>query len=90
MLLAAMLGLVFMALGVSLLFSMQSYFQQREQIVNYLMSRAGSPASGVVLLLRYRELDISSQFVQCFCALGILGVALITRNSLRLSFTGNV
>jgi len=57
-LIAAMLGLVFMALGVSLLFSMQTYLQQREQIVNTLMSRAGSPASGVVLLLRYRELNI--------------------------------
>ncbi len=67
-LIAAMLGLIFMALGVSLLFSMQSYFQQREQIVNTLMSRAGSPASGVVLLLRYRELNIvpslSNTFVQ--------------------------
>ena len=67
-LIAAMLGLVFMALGVSLLFSMQSYFQQREQIVNTLMSRAGSPASGVVLLLRYRELNIvaslSNTFIQ--------------------------
>ena len=67
-LIAAMLGLVFMALGVSLLFSMQSYFQQREQIVNTLMSRAGTPASGVVLLLRYRELNIvpalSNTFVQ--------------------------
>jgi hypothetical protein len=67
-LIAAMLGLIFMALGVSLLFSMQSYFQQREQIVNTLMSRAGSPASGVVLLLRYRELNIfpslSSAFLQ--------------------------
>ncbi len=66
-LIAAMLGLIFMALVVSLLFSMQSYFQQREQIVNTLMSRAGTPASGVVLLLRYRELNIvpslSSAFV---------------------------
>jgi hypothetical protein len=65
-LLAALLGLVFMALGVSLLFSMQSYFQQREQIVNTLMSRAGSPASGVVLLLRYRELNIVPSLSDAF------------------------
>jgi hypothetical protein len=66
-LLAAVLGLIFMALVVSLLFSMLSYLQQREQIVNTLMSRAGAPASGVVLLMRYRELNIvhnlSSAFV---------------------------
>jgi len=65
-LIAAMLGLIFMALGVSLLFSMQSYFQQREQTVNTLMSRAGSPASGVVLLLRYRELNIVSSLSHTF------------------------
>jgi len=65
-LIAAMLGLIFMALGVSLLFSMQSYFQQREQIVNTLMSRAGSPASGVVLLLRYRELNIVASLSHAF------------------------
>ena len=65
-LIAAMLGLIFMALGVSLLFSMQSYFQQREQTVNTLMSRAGSPASGVVLLLRYRELNIFTSLSQAF------------------------
>jgi Ion channel len=57
-LVAAVLGLIFMALVVSLLFSMQSNFQHREQVVNTLMSRAGVPASGVVLLLRYRELNI--------------------------------
>jgi len=65
---AAMIGLIFMALEVSLLFSMQSYLQQREQIVNTLTSRAGMPPSGLVLLLRYRELNIvpslSTTFVQ--------------------------
>jgi len=65
-LMAAMLGLIFMALGVSLLFSMQSYFQQREQTVNTLTSRAGSPASGVVLLLRYRELNIVPSLANTF------------------------
>lgn len=57
-LLAAVLGLICMALVVSLLFSMLSYLQQREQVVNTLMSRAGTPPSGVVLLMRYRELNI--------------------------------
>lgn len=57
-LLAAVLGLICLALVVSLLFSMLSYLQQREQIVNTLMSRAGTPPSGVVLLMRYRELNI--------------------------------
>jgi hypothetical protein len=64
---AAVLGLIFMALVVSLLFSMLSYLQQREQVVNTLMSRAGAPPSGVVVLMRYRELNIvqnlSSTFV---------------------------
>ncbi|HEY9775630.1 MAG TPA: potassium channel family protein [Planktothrix sp.] len=55
---AAVLGLVFLALEVSLLFSLQSYLQMREQVVTTLFSRAGRPASGVVLLLRYRELNI--------------------------------
>jgi hypothetical protein len=55
---AAVLGLICMALVVSLLFSMLSYLQQREQVVNTLMSRAGTPPSGVVLLMRYRELNI--------------------------------
>jgi len=57
-LVAAVLGLIFMALVVSLLFQMLSYLQQREQVVNTLMSRAGLPPSGVVLLMRYRELAI--------------------------------
>jgi len=57
-LIAAVLGLIFMALVVSMLFSMLSYLQQREQVVNTLMSRAGLPPSGVVLLMRYRELKI--------------------------------
>ncbi len=67
-LLAAVLGLIFMALVVSLLFSMLSYLQERESVVNTLVSRAGQPPSGVVLLMRYRELSIlpslSTSFVQ--------------------------
>jgi hypothetical protein len=55
---AAMMGLIFMALEISFLFTLQNYLQMREQTVNTLLSRAGSPASGVVLLLRYRELGI--------------------------------
>jgi hypothetical protein len=55
---AATSGLVFMAMAVSYLFSLQSLVQQREQLVNTLISRAGAPASGVVMLLRYKELDI--------------------------------
>ena len=55
---AATSGLLFMALAVSYLFSLQSLVQQREQLVNTLISRAGAPASGLVLLLRYKELNI--------------------------------
>lgn len=55
---AAMLGIIFMAMQVSFLFTLQMYLQQREQVVNTLNSRAGSPASGLVLLLRYQELGI--------------------------------
>jgi hypothetical protein len=55
---AAMMGLIFMALEISFLFTLQNYLQIREQTVNTLLSRAGTPASGVVLLLRYRELGI--------------------------------
>ena len=55
---AATSGLVFMALAVSYLFSLQSLVQQREQVVSTLISRAGAPASGLVLLLRYKELNI--------------------------------
>lgn len=65
-LIAAVLGLVFMALVVSLLFSMLSYLQQREQVVNTLMSRAGVPPSGVVLLMRYRELNIVGSLSAAF------------------------
>lgn len=65
-LLAAVLGLIFMALVVSLLFSMLSYLQQREQVVNTLTSRAGLPASGVVVLMRYRELNIVGNLSSAF------------------------
>jgi hypothetical protein len=57
-LLAAITGLVFMALQVSYLFTLQSLVQQREQMVNSVVSRTGAPASGIILLLRYKELDI--------------------------------
>jgi hypothetical protein len=63
---AAMLGLIFMALEISFLFTLQNYLQAREQTVNTLLSRAGSPASGVVLLLRYRELGIVSTLGTAF------------------------
>lgn len=56
----ALCGLIFMALDISFLFTVQNWLQQREQIVNTLTSRAGTPASGLVLLLRYKELNILS------------------------------
>jgi hypothetical protein len=56
----ALCGLIFMALDISFLFTVQNWLQQREQIVNTLSSRAGTPASGLVLLLRYKELGILS------------------------------
>ncbi|HEY9678250.1 MAG TPA: potassium channel family protein [Drouetiella sp.] len=55
---AATSGLMFMALVVSYLFSLQTLVQQRETVVNTVISRAGAPASGLVLMLRYRELNI--------------------------------
>lgn len=63
---AACLGLVFLALEVSYLFSLQNYLQLREQVVTTLFSRAGRPASGVVILLRYRELDIVPSLASSF------------------------
>jgi len=59
-LIAAIAGLTFMALQVSYLFTVQSLVQQREQVVNAIVSRCGAPASGVIILLRYKELDIVS------------------------------
>lgn len=56
--LAAICGLLFMALLVSHLFTLQTQLQSREEVVNEMASRAGAPASGVVLLMRYRELEI--------------------------------
>lgn len=56
--LAAVCGLLFFALLVSHLFTLQSQLHAREKVVNEMATRAGSPASGVVLLLRYRELEI--------------------------------
>jgi Ion channel len=65
-LLAAVSGLSFMALQVSYLFTLQSLVQQREQVVNTVVSRTGTPASGIVLLLRYKELGIMSGFGSSF------------------------
>jgi hypothetical protein len=65
---AAAMGLIFMALEISLLFTLQNYLQMREQVINTLTSRAGTPASGLVLLLRYKELNMTaglgSSFIQ--------------------------
>lgn len=65
-LIAAISGLSFMALEVSYLFTLQSLVQQREQVVNTVISRAGAPASGLVLLLRYRELGIVDSLSNSF------------------------
>jgi Ion channel len=62
----ALCGLIFMALDISFLFTVQNWLQQREQIVNTLSSRAGTPASGLVLLLRYKELEILSSLGPSF------------------------
>jgi len=59
-LIAAVSGLSYMALSISYLFTLQSLVQQREQVVNTVVSRAGTPASGIVLLLRYKELGLMS------------------------------
>ncbi len=56
---AALCGLATMALLVSFLFVLHSWVQQREQVVNRVTSRAGTPPSGLVLLLRYQELGIA-------------------------------
>jgi hypothetical protein len=67
-LIAAVAGLSFMALQVSYLFTVQSLVQQREQVVNAIVSRSGAPASGIIILLRYKELNIvnalNSSFLQ--------------------------
>ena len=67
-LVAAVAGLSFMALQVSYLFTVQSLVQQREQVVNSIVSRSGAPASGIIILLRYKELNIvnalNSSFLQ--------------------------
>jgi hypothetical protein len=66
MLLAALSGLALMALGISYLFTLQSLVQQREQVVNTVVSRAGAPASGIIALLRFRELAIMSNLGNTF------------------------
>jgi hypothetical protein len=67
-LLAAVSGVAFMALQVSYLFTLQSLVQQREQVVNTVISRTGTPASGLVILLRYKELGIMSSLGNSFIA----------------------
>jgi hypothetical protein len=54
----AVCGLLFMALLVSHLFTLQTQLHSREELVNEMANRAGSPASGIILLMRYRELEI--------------------------------
>jgi hypothetical protein len=67
-LVTAISGLSFMGLQVSYLFTVQNLVQQREQIVNAIVSRSGAPASGIIILLRYKELNIvnalNSSFLQ--------------------------
>jgi hypothetical protein len=67
-LVAAVSGLAFMALQVSYLFTLQSLVQQREQVVNTVISRTGTPASGLVILLRYKELGIMTTLGSSFTA----------------------
>jgi hypothetical protein len=63
---AAMTGIVFMAIAVSFIFTMQNAVQKRETIVNTLESRLGSSTTGLGLLLRYKELDLSHTLGQSF------------------------
>jgi hypothetical protein len=65
-LLAALSGLTFMAMAVSFLFTIQSILQQREQVVNTIISRAGAPASGLVMLMRYKELKLMTALGNSF------------------------
>ena len=56
---AAFTGIVIMAIAVSFMFTMQSAVQKREITVNTLDSRLGTSTTGLGLLLRYKELDLS-------------------------------
>ena len=63
---AAFTGIVFMAIAVSFIFTMQNAVQKREITVNTLDSRLGTSSTGLGLLLRYKELDLSSTLGHSF------------------------
>jgi hypothetical protein len=63
---AAFTGIVFMAIAVSFIFSMQGAVQKRETVVNTLESRLGTSKTGLGLLLRYKELNMSHSLGQSF------------------------
>ena len=52
----AMLGLIMVALLIAYLPTMYAAFSRREQAVNMLVVRAGSPPSAVEMLLRFRRI----------------------------------
>ena len=63
---AASTGLSVFALIVSFLFSIFSWFQQREVFVVMMGARAGSPASGVMLLETAAKSDVMGDLAQTF------------------------
>lgn len=63
---AALTGIVFMAIAVSFIFTMQGAVQKRETVVNTLESRLGGSTTGLGLLLRYKELHINRTLGQSF------------------------
>ncbi len=63
---AAMTGIVFMAIAVSFIFTMQNAVQKRETTVNTLESRLGSSTTGLGLLLRYKELGLGHNLGHSF------------------------
>ncbi|MBU6451671.1 MAG: hypothetical protein KGS72_07845 [Cyanobacteria bacterium REEB67] len=63
---SAFTGIVFMAIAVSFIFTMQNAVQKREITVNTLDSRLGSSTTGLGLLLRYRELGLQGKLGQSF------------------------
>lgn len=63
---AAVTGVSVMAVAISFLFSLQSCVQRREATINSIEIRAGSPASGLQLLLTYRRLGIVTHLGSSF------------------------
>lgn len=63
---AAVTGVSVMAIAISFLFSLQSCVQRREATINSIEIRAGSPASGLQLLLTYRRLGLVSHLGSSF------------------------